>query len=414
VTLGHTYANALDASSERLFWSIVADESLVAIGADVTNAFVEAPPPKAPLYLYIDDAFREWWTEQLGNPPIPSECNVARVNNAIQGHPKSPRLWEKHINKILQSSGLTPTTHKPCLYSGTIKGQCILFLCQVDDFSVAATTEALATDIINQINQKLRIEVKHLGLINRFNGVDVHQKREYIKITCEKYLYNMLKNYDWLETLPQPNPIPLPAKPKYITKLEQAKTPTTVTEKDRLRQRMGFNYRQVIDKIIYPMMKCRPDIAYDATKLSQYMENPAEEHYTALRQICIYLSHTIDHGIFYWRKTPREDLPTLPQTTLHHENYVMQINPTDHSYLTGYVDADWATDTKYRRSVTGIVLMNAGGTAGYETKYQHTIALSSTDAEFTAACYAAKMMLFFRSLLNNLGIPQEKATILRG
>jgi hypothetical protein len=90
VTLGHTYANALDAASERLFWSIVADEGLIAIGANVTNAFAEAPPPKAPLYLYINEAFREWWTEHLGNPPIPIECNVVRVNNAIQGHPESP------------------------------------------------------------------------------------------------------------------------------------------------------------------------------------------------------------------------------------------------------------------------------------------------------------------------------------
>jgi hypothetical protein len=63
----------------------------------------------------------------------------------------------------------------------------------------------------------------------------------------------------------------------------------------------------------------------------------------------------------------------------------MQVNPTDHSCLTGYADADWATDTKHRKSVTGIVLMYAGGTVGYKTKYQDTIALSSTEAEFTAA-----------------------------
>lgn len=94
VTIGHTYANSLDAASERLFWAIVAKESLIAIGADVSNAFAEAPPPKAPLYLYIDDAYREWWTEHLGRTPIPKECNVVRVNNAIQGHPEASRLWE--------------------------------------------------------------------------------------------------------------------------------------------------------------------------------------------------------------------------------------------------------------------------------------------------------------------------------
>jgi hypothetical protein len=175
---------------------------------------------------------------------------------------------------------------------------------------------------------------------------------------------------------------------------------------------MGFNYRQVIGEVIYPMMKCRPDIAFHATKLSQYMENPAEEHYTALRQLCNYLAHTIDDGIYYWRTNPRLDLPQAPHPTPYHDNYTMEINPADHDNLVGYVDADWASDTKHRRSVTGIALMYAGGIIGYRSKYQDTIAHSSTEAEFTAACDAGKLILFFRSLLDDLGKPQTNATIL--
>ena len=120
VTLGHTYANALDAASERLFWALVASEGLIEIGADVSNAFADAPAPKASLFLYIDDSFRDWWTNHLGKEPIPADCKVVRVNNAIQGHPESPRLWEKHIDGILRDLGLTPATHEPCLYSGNI------------------------------------------------------------------------------------------------------------------------------------------------------------------------------------------------------------------------------------------------------------------------------------------------------
>ncbi len=56
------FANSLDAASEHLLWAIVAKECLIAIRADVSNAFAEAPPTKAPLYLYIDEAYREWWT----------------------------------------------------------------------------------------------------------------------------------------------------------------------------------------------------------------------------------------------------------------------------------------------------------------------------------------------------------------
>ena len=200
----------------------------------------------------------------------------------------------------------------------------------------------------------------------------------------------MLKKHNWLPKTSTPDPIPLPADPKYITILEQAAIPPTMEAKTQLRQRMGFNHRQVIGEVIYLMMKCRPDIAFHATKLSQYWENPTEAHYEALWQLCNYLAHTITDGIYYWRQKPRTDLPSHPYPTIHHNNYTMTTNPTDHSNLVGYVDADWATDTKHRRSVTGIVLLYAGGSIGYKTKYQETIALSTTKAEFTAACDAAK------------------------
>ncbi len=101
ITLGHTFANSLDAPSERLFWAIVAKKGLTAYGADCSNAFAEAPPPKHPLFMRIDEAFKDWWENHLKRPPIPPDCTVVRVNNAIQGHPESPRLWEKLIDQIL-------------------------------------------------------------------------------------------------------------------------------------------------------------------------------------------------------------------------------------------------------------------------------------------------------------------------
>mmetsp|Transcript_4433 Transcript_4433/g.6567 ORF Transcript_4433/g.6567 Transcript_4433/m.6567 type:complete len:108 (+) Transcript_4433:3658-3981(+) len=54
-TFGHTYANSLDAPSERLFWALVAKLGLIAVGADVSNAFAEAKAPHAPVYMFIDN-----------------------------------------------------------------------------------------------------------------------------------------------------------------------------------------------------------------------------------------------------------------------------------------------------------------------------------------------------------------------
>lgn len=229
IMLGHTYANSLEAASERLFWAITAQENLIAVGADVSNAFAEAPPPKAPLYMYIDDTYRKWWTEHLGQPPIPADCNVVRVNNAIQGHPESPRLWEKHIHHILTILGLRATTHSPCMYTGMIDGTRILLLRQVDDFAVAAKDVAIATNLIQQINSKMRIQLKVLGIIDRFNGLDIHQTRDYIKVTCEKYLAKAMGAHKWIQEPIAERPIPLSSDSTYIQLLESAIPPNTTT-----------------------------------------------------------------------------------------------------------------------------------------------------------------------------------------
>ena len=78
----------------------------------------------------------------------------------------------------------------------------------------------------------------------------------------------------------------------------------------------------------------------------------------------------------------------------------------------GTVDADWGGDTKHRKSVTGIIIRLAGGSILYKTKFQDTIAMSTTKAEFTAACDAGKAILYVRSILNEIGLEQEKATTL--
>ncbi len=78
-----------------------------------------------------------------------------------------------------------------------------------------------------------------------------------------------------------------------------------------------------------------------------------------------------------------------------------------------YADSEWATciKTKTRRSFTGVCIFLSGGVIAYKTQFQPTVALLSTKAEFMAACDAGRMCLFIRSILWDLNIPQEAATI---
>jgi hypothetical protein len=143
------------------------------------------------------------------------------------------------------------------------------------------------------------------------------------------------------------------------------------------------------------------------------MNNPGEVHYIALKQLATYLIATKSEGIHYWRHQPHPTLPDSPLPALHADNYdIKELRGTNSTSLIGFVDSDWATNTKKRTSMTGMILMYSGGAIGYKSKFQTVIAHSSTEAEFVAACDTAKMILFFRSLLQDIGLEQTHATIL--
>ena len=75
-------------------------------------------------------------------------------------------------------------------------------------------------------------------------------------------------------------------------------------------------------------------------------------------------------------------------------------------------DSDWAGDSNHRKSVTCIVIKLAGGTVLYKARFQETIALSTTEAEFIAAVETGKYILYLRSILHDIGMDQVEATIL--
>ena len=157
--LDKTYANCVDQTSSRLFYAVSAAENLLIYGADVSNAFAEAPPPKQGFYIHPDRAFREWWSNHKKRPPI-SDGDVIPILSAMQGHPESPRLREKHADAILRECGLTPTVHEPCLYSGLVNGHRVIFKRQVDDFAIAAPNALTANILFDMIDDKLTIPMK--------------------------------------------------------------------------------------------------------------------------------------------------------------------------------------------------------------------------------------------------------------
>ena len=127
-------------------------------------------------------------------PPIP-DGYVIPVLSAMQGHPESQHLWEKHVDSILRDIGLTLTVHEPCLFSGIINGQRVLFMRQVGDFAIA-TPDARTVDLLlDMIDDKLTIPVKQQGYLDMYNGINVLQTRHYIKVSVQSFIKKVFEKH---------------------------------------------------------------------------------------------------------------------------------------------------------------------------------------------------------------------------
>ena len=411
----HTYAGTPDHIGQRIFFAACAAENLVIYGSDASNAFAEASPPRQGINLHADRSFREWWVWK-GRTPLP-EGYVVPLLSAMQGHPEAPRLWERHIDKILRSIGLVPTIHEPCLYSGIVNGKRVLLLRQVDDFATASSDAATCDTVLDLIDAHLKIPLKRLGLVDMYNGVNVEQTKHYVKISCESYINKMCNKHldSWMKAfvVPPVNPTPLPTTSGFMKSFLVAEgSPDMQLE---LEKRMRISYRSGVGELIYALVTCRPDISHAVVRCAQNCICPHEVHYHAVKHVIKYLFLTKSEGLYFWRETPNDNLPDVvpPVLSSTAHDLLMDGRPQHSSTsLHGYVDSDWATCPKTRRSMTGVCISLAGGTIAYKTKLQSTVAQSSTEAEFMGASDFGKMMLYIRSILWDLGIPQHSASFL--
>lgn len=156
-----------------------------------------------------------------------------------------------------------------------------------------------------------------------------------------------------------------------IATLISATTPTTKAKTP------SHQRREVIGSLVYIASCSRPDISYAVNKLAQYCEKPRLAHWHAVKHIIRYLSSTQDYGIEYTFNDKR----------------------TDSLKLTGYSDADFASDIDTRRSVSGYIVMIAGGAVAWRSKKQSTIASSSTEAELIAASDASRELMWLPKLI---------------
>lgn len=134
-------------------------------------------------------------------------------------------------------------------------------------------------------------------------------------------------------------------------------------------------HRSVVGALQYATIT-RPEISYAVNKVCQFMSRPLETHWTAVKRILRYLKGTTTRGLHLQPATSSFPL-----------------------FVTGFSDADWASDPDDRRSTSGSCIFLGPNFISWRAKKQTVVARSSTEAEYTAA-----EILWVQTLLHELQV----------
>ena len=83
-------------------------------------------------------------------------------------------------------------------------------------------------ELIVDINTQMTIDIKDLGRLTRYNGVNITQAKYYIKLSNETYIDKLLEEHDWLlnDDIISNQPIAIKNEQIFNQKMESSQPPT--------------------------------------------------------------------------------------------------------------------------------------------------------------------------------------------
>lgn len=286
---------------------------------------------------------------------------VCLLKRALYGLRRAGRQWHACLDTYIRKLGLTPTNADPCLYYAKRGEISLLVLVYVDDILFSSQDEKWIADIGQGLAREF--EVKDLGRARYCLEIEIIQEKGAVSLSQRKYVMEVLERFH----MEAANPVATPGE------VRARFTDAEVTADGK--GESGKPYRELVDSLMYLAVATRPDIAYIASFLAQFNHCHTEVHWKAAKRVLRYLKGTADHGLCFRKSTDG---------------------------VRGYWDADWANCTIHRKSYTGYAFILSGAAVSWKAQKQHTVALSSTEAEYMALAEAAKESSYLRIMLQEL------------
>jgi hypothetical protein len=187
---------------------------------------------------------------------------VCRLKKALYGLKQAPRAWYGRIDSFLMSLGFTKSKADPNLYYKVEDSGPVILLLYVDDLFLTGNEK-----LITECKRKLasEFEMKDLGMMHYFLGLEVWQKPDEIFLSQGKYAVEILKRFEMMDCKSMPTPM--------VTNLKLLSDTSSETVDVTM-------YRQMIGSLMY-LTNTRPDICFAVNTLSQYMVEPRRVHLIA-------------------------------------------------------------------------------------------------------------------------------------
>ncbi|WVZ85689.1 hypothetical protein U9M48_032584 [Paspalum notatum var. saurae] len=233
----------------------------------------------------------------------------------------------------------------------------VILAVYVDDIIITGHDEAE----INRLKEDLSkvFEVKDLGQLKYFLGIEIARSAKGIFLSQRKYVLDLLSETGMLGCRPAPTPIDPNHK-------------LCATSGDPVNKE---SYQRLVGRLIY-LCHTRPDISYAVSVVSRYMHDLRSGHLNAAYRILRYLKNGPGKGLMF--------------------------KSHGHLNVEGYCDADWASCLDDRRSTSGYCVFVGGNLISWRSKKQPVVSRSSAEAEYRAMSLAISEMMWVKNLLSEL------------
>ncbi|GJT57736.1 retrotransposon protein, putative, ty1-copia subclass [Tanacetum coccineum] len=215
--------------------------------------------------------------------------------------------------------------------------------------------------------------MKDLGEATFILGIKIYRdkSKRLIGLSQSDYMDKILKRYKMDNS--KRGHIPMQERLD-LNKTQGASTP------EEVKRMQNVPYASAVGSIMYVVRCTRPDVAFAQNITSRFLQNPAECHWTAMKNILKYLRNTKDMFLVYGG------------------------NPEAKLRVDCYYNDGFETDRDDIKSQTGYVFVLNGGAVDWKSSKQSTTAMSATEAEYIAASEAAMEAVWIRKFISGLGI----------